>query len=316
MFLKAKHIVSLLAAMMLCSCGGKGDTSIPVTEVSVDPQQIDLLSGDTYQLKATVLPENATEVQLEWFSDNPLIAAVSPNGLVTAVFPGSTNVHAVVGDMRASCLVNVEEKVPFSFHVEYLDGVSSEWKDAADGIYGYPGLQVQVRIAAVEDEGISYEWAVTDGECAGYSDGLMTLMNQGNTAVKVTASDGKFVEIPVNVNVSDTFQWGSAVYECGTRVSIGNTGEQTVSLLWNNGTDSVPIPAHACTIYSDSDIIEISRSENVFSVKALGIMGDAKIMAKIGEYIDVELCTVRISGNLPSNTESLEDGGVFQWKTM
>lgn len=313
MFLKAKHIMCLLTAMVLCACGGKIDTTIPVTEVSVEPQQITLLTGETRQLSATVFPENATQVQLEWFSDNPLIAAVSPDGLVTAVLPGTTTVYAEVGEIRAGCLVTVEEKVPFSFHVEYLDGASSEWKNAADGIYGYPGRTVEVRIVAVEDEGISYEWTVDDAEHAGYSDGLITLMAQGNATVKVTASDGQVVEIPVNINVSETFLWGETVYEYGALIPIGNKGEQTVSLMWNNGIEAVCIPAEACSIYSESDIVEISTSENVYSVKALGTQGEAKIGAKVGEYLDVELCTVRVSGRWPSNTEHLEDGGSFIW---
>ena len=117
MFLKIRHVVFVLAAALLSACGGKTDTTVAVTGVTVEPSQVTLLLDQTVQLIATVTPENATAAEVEWVTDNPMVAAVSPDGLVTAVSLGQTVVRAVVGDKSADCHVTVSPKVVESVSV-------------------------------------------------------------------------------------------------------------------------------------------------------------------------------------------------------
>ena len=49
---------------------------ITVESVSLDVQQLKLAIGETYDLKATVLPENATDKTVTWSSSAPEIASV------------------------------------------------------------------------------------------------------------------------------------------------------------------------------------------------------------------------------------------------
>jgi|GEM_PF-5760509 len=65
------------------------DLSVLVVEVEgvtiTDYRGTALLEGETVQLNATVLPENATYKSVTWSSSNPDVAIVSETGLVTAV---------------------------------------------------------------------------------------------------------------------------------------------------------------------------------------------------------------------------------------
>lgn len=82
---------------------------IKVSEIKLDMTQLFLYVGMTYQLKSTVLPENAHNKSLKWQSSNPAIASVDDNGLVTAKSDGKVkiNASAMEGGVYATCDVEV-----------------------------------------------------------------------------------------------------------------------------------------------------------------------------------------------------------------
>jgi uncharacterized protein YjdB len=82
---------------------------IPVSSVSVTPEEINIAIDATQQLTATILPIDATNKNISWSSDNSAIASVDQNGLVTGVSIGSTVVSVTTedGDKTDDCVVNV-----------------------------------------------------------------------------------------------------------------------------------------------------------------------------------------------------------------
>ena len=79
---------------------------IPVTSVSLNSTTLKLLEGETAFLEATVLPEDATDKNVLWYSSHPSVASVD-GGTVTAVSFGQTVITAQVGDQSAMCEVTV-----------------------------------------------------------------------------------------------------------------------------------------------------------------------------------------------------------------
>ena len=70
-----------------------------VTGISINgSDQIDLTVGDTAQLSATVLPEDASDKEIEWSSDDTNVVTVSENGLITAQSAGGTWIRATAKD--------------------------------------------------------------------------------------------------------------------------------------------------------------------------------------------------------------------------
>lgn len=86
---------------------------VAVTEVSLNTKAVTLKVGETYQLKETVLPENATDKTVTWTSSNTKAATVS-GGAVTAVGTGSAVIIVKTnsGAKTASCTVTVQGSLP------------------------------------------------------------------------------------------------------------------------------------------------------------------------------------------------------------
>ncbi|WCO01555.1 chondroitinase-B domain-containing protein [Psychroserpens ponticola] len=77
---------------------GTNCAPIQVTGVEVNPEMTSLEIGNTQQLTATIIPSNATNIQVTWSSSDALIATVNTNGLVTAMSPGIITVTVTTVD--------------------------------------------------------------------------------------------------------------------------------------------------------------------------------------------------------------------------
>lgn len=86
----------------------------PVTSVTVLPEEITLLVGDSAKATATVSPANASIKDVEWSSSNPSIAYVDQDGEIFAVSPGKVKITATSKDgneIKGSCSVYVKPVV-------------------------------------------------------------------------------------------------------------------------------------------------------------------------------------------------------------
>ena len=96
--------------------------TVPVTGVTLDKNELALTVGDTAPLTATVAPENATNKNVTWTSDNKEVATVV-DGKVTAVDAGTANITVTTedGEYTATCAVTVREKPADSFTVIFMN---------------------------------------------------------------------------------------------------------------------------------------------------------------------------------------------------
>lgn len=71
----------------------------PVTSVELNEPWKSLVVGNTDQLAATVLPIDATDHKVTYYSDAPTVARVdSATGLISAVAPGTANISVTADD--------------------------------------------------------------------------------------------------------------------------------------------------------------------------------------------------------------------------
>ena len=68
------------------------DTTISTTGITLSSTSLTLDVGNTYQLKATVKPDNATNKSLVWSSSNTSVATVDSTGKVTAKSSGTATI--------------------------------------------------------------------------------------------------------------------------------------------------------------------------------------------------------------------------------
>ena len=79
-----------------------------VESVTLDKTELALtVGGDDVTLKATVLPEDATDKTVTWTSSKTAVATVDATGKVTAVAVGEATITATAGDKTATCKVTV-----------------------------------------------------------------------------------------------------------------------------------------------------------------------------------------------------------------
>ena len=98
-----KAIIILFATLLafsIISCDNNLPDTIEVTSVTItgitESQGVE--KGDTVQLSATVLPEDATDKSITWVSSDDKIATVSKTGLLTGVAEGKVTISAIASN--------------------------------------------------------------------------------------------------------------------------------------------------------------------------------------------------------------------------
>ena len=88
------------------------------TTITIEPSSLTLLEGDVDTLTAVVTPQG--EVAVMWTSNNPEVATVDTNGVVTAIAEGTATIAASIADVEpALCEVTVA-KIASSFPRKHL----------------------------------------------------------------------------------------------------------------------------------------------------------------------------------------------------
>lgn len=105
--------VSYGEAIITARCGdGSAECTVsvverPVESVTLDYEEYDLIMKRSFQLNATVFPENADNRTVTWESSDESVAIVSESGEVTGLSIGSAYIIASSGMKKVRCKVNV-----------------------------------------------------------------------------------------------------------------------------------------------------------------------------------------------------------------
>ena len=105
--MKISHLFLYAVLLILSAC--KSD--VAVTKVYLNYSIFTLTVGATLELEAIIMPENATNKNVYWISDNSAVATVS-NGTVAGLTSGNAVVTVTTqdGNKTAECSVTVKEK--------------------------------------------------------------------------------------------------------------------------------------------------------------------------------------------------------------
>lgn len=111
-------VITASAGEKSAQCLVKVEKEVAIEGISLNKSSLTLKEGETFQLVATLIPENATPKTIEWRSSIPSVATVDEKGLVTAVRNGGpTEIWAVIGsgsghEINAKCEVTVTGDAP------------------------------------------------------------------------------------------------------------------------------------------------------------------------------------------------------------
>ena len=87
------------------------EKAISVTGIALNKTSLSLSEGEEFTLEATITPDNATNKEIKWASDNEAVVTVSLAGVVKALRVGTASITATTVDQgkSASCAVTVAE---------------------------------------------------------------------------------------------------------------------------------------------------------------------------------------------------------------
>ena len=152
-------------------------------------------------LKATVLPEGATNQSVTWTSSNETVATVV-GGTVTPVGEGETNITVTTdeGSYTAVCKVTIAKPEEVSVTGVKLDKATMSLTLGED--------TSGTLNAAVLPEGAtnqSVTWSSSNETVATVSDGIVTPVSEGETDITVTTVEGSYTDAcKVTVSAQET----------------------------------------------------------------------------------------------------------------
>ena len=176
-------LLPAVVAMAVDSCK-KLPWEVLVTDITLNTTSIRLEEGETFQLSATVSPDDATNKKVNWQTGNSAIAKVDETGLVSAVGVGKTTVKAKSddGSITETCDVEVVRKV-VSVEKVNLD------RDVVDLKIG-ESVTLVATVSPANADNKAVVWNSSDTKVATVTAGKITGLAVGKTTVTVTTEDG------------------------------------------------------------------------------------------------------------------------------
>ena len=180
---KLSTLIAALSKRSTSPASPSPSQTVPVTGVKLDATSIGMHSEQTIWLKATVLPENATNTAVTWSSANPSIAKVDANGNVSGVSAGVTTVTVKAdGGYTASCTIVVTQFI-------HVTGISLVNPAITIGVGHHVIMDPIITPSNATDKTVKWESSYR-GIATIDSDGLITGVSQGKVHITGTTVDG------------------------------------------------------------------------------------------------------------------------------
>lgn len=174
----------------------------PVVPYRITLRKTSLLMnvGDTFQLEATVVPDDAENKELIWSSKNENVATVDESGLITAMGTGYTDIVVTsVAAPKVEAVCHVEVEGPETV-------LATSIKLNFGGIDMKVGgtLQMEAIIGPDNATNKTVTWESDNEEVAVIdANGLLTALGKGVATITATTTDGSNLQAITSVQVSE-----------------------------------------------------------------------------------------------------------------
>lgn len=157
---------------------------IRVEAVTLNSGSISLSPRQTFQLKASISPGDASDKSVTWSSSNPNVAQVSQAGLVTAIASGSAAITATTRDGQKTALCQVTVRVPVS-------GISLNHSSVSSTADKKVQLRATITPANTTDTRVT--WSSSNSALAVVNvNGLVEAKGIGTVTITAKSADGRF----------------------------------------------------------------------------------------------------------------------------
>ena len=267
-------------------------TTIAVTGIAVNPPTLALNVGDRGNLSAAVQPDNATNKNVLWTSNDTSIAMVDSSGTVIALAAGMAVITATTedGGKTAFCTVTVSLADPNAVAVTGVSVQPTLTLSAGDA---------GILSAAVQPDNATNKtviWASSDTSVATVSQaGIVTALAEGTATITVTTVNGsKTASCEVTVNPADpnvVAVTGVSVEPTTLAMSVGESKTLTAAVQPDDATNKNVLWAS-----SNSSVATVSQA-GIVSALALGT---ATITATTVNGSKTASCEVTVSAADPN----------------
>ena len=167
---------------------------IKVESIALNIQNITLEVGETTTLQATIIPDNATNKNVTWNSDNTDVATVN-NGAVTAVGEGTANITVTTqdGNKTATCRITVlpkeepEQPDPEPEEIK-VESIALNIQDITLEVGETTTLQATITPSDATNKNVT--WSSDNTDVATVNNGVVTAVGEGTANITVTTQDG------------------------------------------------------------------------------------------------------------------------------
>ncbi len=251
---------------------------IPVTGVTLDKTEAELVEGESITLTATIAPEDATDKTVSWVSSDEEIAKVDSEGKVSAIAPGTADITVTTtdGEKKAVFALTVVAKV---VPVESI-AIDKETLELVEG----DSATLTATVSPDNASDKTYAWTSSNPDVATVAeDGTVTAIAPGNTTITATSNDGgKTASCEVSVakriiHVESVTLSGETSVTAGDTVTFTYTitpSDATVQdVKWSSSDESV--------IKVDADGTAVVLKNGVATITVTTVDGEKTASAKI-----------------------------------
>ena len=289
-----------LSSSVKVSSGEITVMDIPVAGISLDRHELNMLTGGTDTLVATISPDNATDKSVSWASSDPGVVSVDQEGNLSALKPGNATITATAANgLSDSCAVTVADPdIPVA-------GISLD-RHELSLLTG--GTDTLVATITPDDATEEILWTSSD-------ESIVTVDQNGNLKAvapgkaTVTAGTASGISDSCLVTVSDPGPSDVPVESIAvdpdkTIVKVGECKQLNVTISPENATDQTVTWSS-----SDKSIVTVDENGKITGVKP----GTATITVTTANGLTAT-CTVTVTaaGSNPDDKpggSTGEDGG-------
>ena len=233
-------------------------TTVPVSGITITPTSKTLEVGQTFSLQAEVLPSNATNKEIEWYSENEVVATVS-QGTVKASSVGTTNIVAKSkdGSFEAKCKITViQNPVSITLNKETLNLKVDE------------NEKLTWKILPDDSTDKTVTWSTSNKDVATVSGGTITAKSVGDAIITAKTVNGKTATCKVTVSAKDVPVTGITVTPTSKTLEVGQTTSLQAEVLPSNATNK------EIEWYSENEVVATVNQGTVKASSSLGVVTD------------------------------------------
>ena len=290
----------------------------PVSGVSLNKTNLELIEGSSETLLATITPSNAANKKVTWSSSNSSVATVDDNGKVTAVMVGTATITVTTEDGGKTATCEVSVVIPVS-------GVSLNKSSLELNEGETETLYATITPSNATNKGVTWKSSNTSVATVN-TDGKVTAVKAGTATITVTTKNGSKTStctvsviapvsgVSLNKTSLELFEGGSetliatvAPSNATNKKVTWESSNASVATVSTNGTVKALVPGSVTiTVTTEDGGKTATCSVTVKSLESL------KGYSNNQEYIDLGLSVKWATHNIGASKTS-DKGRYYLW---